>query len=81
VTTTKEELLHYFKQMYTMRRMEIVNDTEYKVRLIQTAAQPTSLLISHLPLTTTLTPRPETSAVSATCMTARRPLLPACTPP
>ncbi len=31
VTTTKEELLLFFKQMYTMRRMEIVNDTEYKV--------------------------------------------------
>ncbi len=30
-TTTKEELLYFFKTMYTMRRMEITNDTEYKV--------------------------------------------------
>lgn len=35
VTTNKEELLLYFKQMYTMRRMEIVNDTEYKARNIR----------------------------------------------
>lgn len=32
VKTTKEELLTFFKQMYTMRRMEITNDTEYKVK-------------------------------------------------
>ena len=31
VTTTKEDLVKYFKEMYTMRRMEITNDTEYKV--------------------------------------------------
>ena len=31
VTTTKEDLLHYLTQMYTMRRMEITCDTEYKV--------------------------------------------------
>ena len=32
VTTTKEELIGFLKEMYTMRRMEITNDTEYKVR-------------------------------------------------
>jgi len=34
-TTTKEELTNYFKLMYTMRRMEITNDTEYKARNIR----------------------------------------------
>lgn len=39
VTTTKDELMGFFKQMYIMRRVEITNDTEYKVYffiLIQT---------------------------------------------
>ena len=31
VTTTKDELMGFFKQMYIMRRVEITNDTEYKV--------------------------------------------------
>lgn len=31
VNTSKDELLGFLKQMYTMRRMEITNDTEYKV--------------------------------------------------
>lgn len=35
VTTNKEELLHFMKQMYTMRRMEITCDTEYKARNIR----------------------------------------------
>lgn len=34
-TTNKEELLKYMKLMYTMRRMEITNDTEYKARSIR----------------------------------------------
>ncbi|CAM9163127.1 unnamed protein product, partial [Ectocarpus fasciculatus] len=35
VTTNKEELMEYFRQMYTMRRMEITCDTEYKARNIR----------------------------------------------
>lgn len=35
ITSTKNELLEYFKIMYTMRRMEITNDTEYKARNIR----------------------------------------------
>jgi len=33
--TSKEELVGYFKQMYTMRRMEITCDNEYKARTIR----------------------------------------------
>jgi pyruvate dehydrogenase E1 component alpha subunit len=35
VTTDREELLKFLKQMYTMRRVEITNDTEYKARNIR----------------------------------------------
>jgi len=35
VTATKEELIQYLKEMYTMRRVEITNDTEYKARNIR----------------------------------------------
>lgn len=31
VETDKEELMRFLREMYTMRRMEITNDTEYKV--------------------------------------------------
>ena len=34
-TTTKEELLHFYREMYTVRRMEIACDTEYKARTIR----------------------------------------------
>lgn len=34
-TTNREELMSYFKLMYTMRRMEITCDTEYKARTIR----------------------------------------------
>ena len=35
VTTSKDELLRLLREMYTMRRMEITNDTEYKARNIR----------------------------------------------
>lgn len=35
VTATRDELLHAFRQMYTIRRMEIACDTEYKARRIR----------------------------------------------
>jgi pyruvate dehydrogenase E1 component alpha subunit len=33
--TNREEMLSYYKLMYTMRRMEITNDNEYKARTIR----------------------------------------------
>ena len=45
VTATKDELLKYFKQMYTMRRMEITNDTEYKVRLVTVTIHPVTVAV------------------------------------
>ncbi|KAF4325070.1 hypothetical protein BBO99_00000649 [Phytophthora kernoviae] len=33
--TNREEMLGYYKLMYTMRRMEITNDNEYKARTIR----------------------------------------------
>jgi pyruvate dehydrogenase E1 component alpha subunit len=33
--SSKEELMHYFSEMYTVRRMEIACDTEYKARNIR----------------------------------------------
>jgi pyruvate dehydrogenase E1 component alpha subunit len=35
VTTNKDELISFFRHMYTMRRMEITCDTEYKARNIR----------------------------------------------
>ncbi len=35
VSATKADLLHFFRQMYTVRRMEIACDTEYKARNIR----------------------------------------------
>lgn len=34
-TATKDELMMYHRQMYTLRRMEIASDTEYKARNIR----------------------------------------------
>lgn len=34
-TTNKDELIGFLRLMYTMRRMEITNDTEYKARTIR----------------------------------------------
>jgi pyruvate dehydrogenase E1 component alpha subunit len=34
-STSKEELLHFHRQMYTIRRMEVACDTEYKARNIR----------------------------------------------
>ncbi|CAI5747370.1 unnamed protein product [Peronospora destructor] len=33
--TNREEMMDYYKMMYTMRRMEITNDNEYKARTIR----------------------------------------------
>lgn len=38
-TTNREELMSYFKLMYTMRRMEITCDTEYKVSSSSAASE------------------------------------------
>ncbi len=34
INTSRDELMSYFKTMYTMRRMEITCDSEYKARNI-----------------------------------------------
>lgn len=35
VTTSKEELLTFFRNMYVMRRMEIAADMMYKAKMIR----------------------------------------------
>lgn len=63
-STTKEELLHFHREMYTIRRMEITCDTEYKVRILMS--------FWFVPIVH----RHGTFVDSAICMMAKRQLLP-----
>jgi hypothetical protein len=38
--TSGEQLMEYFKEMYTMRRVEITCDNEYKVRFARAVHAP-----------------------------------------
>ncbi len=74
MTTNKEELVNFFKQMYMMRRVEITNDTEYKVYQ-KTLIYDILLLcfISHLFAT-----RHVLFVGFAICTMVKKPLLPVC---
>jgi hypothetical protein len=64
VKTSKNELLKFFKDMYTMRRMEITNDTEYKVIIFRKSIQCCNSLLYRL----------ETFVDSVIYMTVKKPL-------
>jgi hypothetical protein len=72
VTTTRDELMLFLKQMYTMRRVEITNDTEYKVRnnnsphVHNAHFRSKTIKIDKL--------RREIFVASVICMTVRKPL-------
>lgn len=42
VTATKDEMMFHFREMLTMRRMEITCDTEYKVHVVSMLTTRTS---------------------------------------
>jgi hypothetical protein len=70
-TSSKEELLGFYKQMYTIRRMEIAADNDYKVCMVLLHRRPCK--VTHCGLC-----RPAISEGFATFMMGRKPLLSGC---